>query len=70
MSIQAILFDKSKFTTVQARAWLKKKGYKPIKRVHITKNLYRYRLKNPKKGATFRNKKIKPGITLILEFVN
>ena len=45
--IQAMLFDKNYWTTNDARTYLKKSNKKPIKRVHITDNYYRYRLIEP-----------------------
>ena len=56
--IQAVLFDKSHWSTSKARKWLKKKKMKPIKRVDKTKNLLRYRLQDPRKFIRFRIKKI------------
>ena len=44
---QAIMFDKKIYTTEQARKFLTKHKFNPIKRVRITKNYYRYRLKEP-----------------------
>ena len=66
--IQAILFDKSKFSTAQARKFLKKNGYIPIKRVHTTKTLHRYRIKTPDPNKKFRIKTIKPGIKMVYEY--
>lgn len=53
MKIQALLFDKNKFTTSEAREWLKKHKHKPIKRVHITENYLRYRLRPPNKKYNY-----------------
>ena len=52
--IQSILFDKKYFNTDKARNWLKKNNFKPIKRVHITKNFLRYRILYPSKAYGFR----------------
>jgi hypothetical protein len=46
-NIQAILFDKLYWNTNDARIYLKESNKKPIKRVHITDNYYRYRLIEP-----------------------
>ena len=45
--IQAVLFDKSYWTTNQARNYLNKNGYIPIKRVHTTDKYHRWRLLEP-----------------------
>ena len=45
--IQAVLFDKSYWNTNQARNYLNKNGYIPIKRVHTTDKYHRYRLIEP-----------------------
>ena len=57
MPVQAVIFEKKHWNTTDARNWLKKKKYTPIKRVHITKNYYRYRILNPKKFNSFFIKK-------------
>jgi hypothetical protein len=60
------------YTAAQARKWLKKHNYKPIKRVHITKKdgsivSIRYRIQDPKLFKSFITKKIDDGnINLIL----
>lgn len=56
--IQAVLFRKSIWDTKMARKWLKKNKMKPIKKVHKTKNLLRYRLRSPEQFKRFRIKKI------------
>jgi hypothetical protein len=45
--IQAVLFDKYKYTAYQARTWLLDNDIKPIKRVHKTQNWLRYRIREP-----------------------
>ena len=45
--IQAVLFAKLYWTTSQAREYLNKNGYHPIKRVHTTDKYHRYRLIEP-----------------------
>ena len=52
--IQSIMFDKYQYTTTEARKWLKRNGYVPIKRVDETKNYYRYRLLKPFKTGRYR----------------
>lgn len=46
-NVQAIIFDKSKWTSNKALKWLINNNYYPIKNVHITKNYLRYRLIHP-----------------------
>lgn len=64
--VQAVLFDKKKWTTTQARTWIAKHDYKAIKRVDITKNLLRYRLKSPKKYKRFSIKSSTKGIKFVI----
>lgn len=51
---QAIRFDRTKWSTERARIWLGKHGYKPIKRVDITANELRYRIREPNALETYR----------------
>lgn len=66
--VQAVIFNKSFFTTRQARSWLKHHGYKPIKRVHKTKNYLRYRIREPSHIYKTITKKISNGVALVIEF--
>jgi len=66
-TIQACIFPKDLFTTQQARLFLKKHNLKPIKRVHTTKNFYRYRIKNPDTNKRHVTKKLTNGVEIILE---
>jgi len=68
MTIQAIIFSRKIWTTELAEEWLKKHKYHPIKAVHITKNYYRYRLKDPSKLSGYRIKEIGKGIKLIIGY--
>lgn len=47
MNIQAILFDNTKHTSLNAMRWLKKHHFAPIKRQHLTENYRRYRIREP-----------------------
>lgn len=60
--MQNIMFDKSMWSQKEARKWLSKHGYAPIKAVHVTKNFLRYRLREPRKGAKYRIIKFGKGI--------
>lgn len=68
MTIQAVLFDRTKYTTQMARRWLQHHDITPLKRVHATKNFYRYRITQPNKEKRHRTKQITDGITLIIEY--
>ena len=52
--IQSIIFKKSKWFIIDAEFWLFKHKYKPIKPVDITKNYYRFRIRQPIKGSEYR----------------
>lgn len=59
--IQSVLFDKTKFSTDEARKWLRHHDFEPIKRVHKTDAYLRYRLKKPHSDHRYRVKEIKKG---------
>lgn len=65
MEIQAIIFDKIHWNPIDASLWLTSHNFKPIKRVHETKNYYRYRIREPN-YKEYVTKSISPGIKLIL----
>jgi hypothetical protein len=67
--IQAIIFAIKNFPKSEdAREWLRKHKYKPIKRVHRTKKFLRYRLAEPNNKKQHRTHKIKEGIKMIIEY--
>lgn len=66
MEVQAVLFNKDKWTSTKARTWLKKHDYKPIKRAHITKNEIRFRITEPKYDDYRTIKLNNSGIELVL----
>lgn len=67
--IQAVMFDKSKWKTKDARAWLKRNKMKPISRIRHTKNYFSYRLVPPSRFKRFRIKpERKYGILFIIGF--
>ena len=68
MTIQNIMFKKKYFTLKEANEYIKKHGYKPIKKVHETDKMYRYRLASPKLFNKFRTLKIKKGILITIGF--
>ena len=57
--IQSVMFNRKIWTTKMARKWLKNKKWKAIKKVDITKNFLRYRLRRPHVYKRFRIKNIK-----------
>ena len=67
--IQSVLFDKDKFTTAQARAFLKRNRLVSIKRVDKTTKNLRYMLQNPKLFKRFRIIRIKKNIQFVIGFV-
>ena len=56
MLVQAILFDKNKWNPTEARHWLKKHKYVPIKYVDKTQNQIRYRIRDPAEFSSFVTK--------------
>jgi hypothetical protein len=65
--VQAILFDKTKWTFDDASLFLYDHNVEPIK-MHETQNFYRFRLKTPNKKYKYRIKTISPGIKFVFEF--
>lgn len=68
-AIQAIIFEKENFKSQDARKWLTKHGYEPIKRVDKTKNYLRYRLTEPKKNGVYRTIDFGDDIKAVLEII-
>lgn len=66
--IQAVLFHVNAWTTAKARSYLKKKGLKPIKRVHKTAKYLRYRITDPKIYNHLRIKRGDKKIDYIIGF--
>lgn len=64
--VQAVLFEKEKFTPIKARSWLKRHNHTPIKRAHLTENYYRYRIMDPDKLMDFITQDLGEGVKLIL----
>lgn len=66
--VQAVVFGKN-WTATNARIWIKKRGWKAIKRVHKTSGGFlRYRLTDPKQYKRFIWKSNKNGVNLVLGF--
>lgn len=47
MVLQAVLFDRFKWSTPDAKKWLKEHSFLPIKKVHITDKFKRFRIVEP-----------------------
>ena len=65
--VQAILFNKNKWSLKSSLRWLHSHGFKPLK-VHETIKFFRYRFRDPSKFSKLRNKKISNGIEFIFGF--
>lgn len=55
-TIQQIMFMKHKYSTNEAREWLRLNGYNRIKRVKKTKMLLKYVLQEPRLFKNFNTK--------------
>jgi len=66
MDIQAVVFAKEYWTPKKAMAWLNKNHFHPIKHVHKTKSLIRYRLQDPSMYERFRYKRLPNHVALVL----
>lgn len=51
--MQAIIINKNYYTLKEANKIIKNIGKKPIKKVHETKNYYRFRLQEPSKNKKY-----------------
>lgn len=61
MVVQSIEFSKRDFTLVQAKAWLKREGFKYGK-VDETPHEYRFRQEDPFEFTVFRSKTLARGV--------
>lgn len=67
--IQSIIFNKQNYSIDSAKKFLKDHKLFPIKDVHITKNYYRFRLKNPDTSIyNYKIKQISSGVKLIFQY--
>ncbi len=67
-SVQSIIFNKNYWSLPQIKQWLRYHRFRPIKKVHETKNFYRYRLQNPSNFSRFITKKLPDNIELIIGY--
>ena len=66
--IQAILFDRQYYNFKDIVSFLAQHNLHPIKKVHLTKQYYRVRLRRPNHQKQYRTKNIKKGLKFIIEF--
>lgn len=62
--LHAILFDKKLFSLPNAKEWLRRHDYVPLKDVHETKGYWRFRISPPVKGIYY-SKFITDGILFV-----
>jgi hypothetical protein len=67
MSVQSVLFDKSKYTPEEAVIWLARHGFK-LRKIDITENLLRFRQFDPRPDRQYRIKKLNKGVSFVLEY--
>ena len=67
--VQAVLFSRDLYDTNRARRWLFRHKFSPIKRVHITTNWLRYRIREPEDKYEYRLKVLTQGIKVVIEFL-
>jgi hypothetical protein len=62
------MFEKSYWSTADAKKELKKMGLTPIKRVDVTKNFYRYRIVDPREFERFSIKNTNKHMKLVIGY--
>ena len=67
-NIQALVLSKEVFTKAKAEKWIKDHNFKPVKVVHVVKNNYRFRLKEPSEKYDYRMKHITTGVQAVIEY--
>lgn len=65
MEVQSVIFPRSVFDPKKARKWLKDHHLKNIKRVHVTEDYLRYRMREPDPKGNYITVEIEQGIKLI-----
>lgn len=58
IEVQSIYFRSPTWSSATSKIWLKKHNFKPMKKVHISGNLLRYRLRPTSKYTTFRTHEV------------
>ena len=64
-ALQSILFDRRQWTPSTAERWLVSHNFMPIKDVDITRQLLRYRLRDPIEFSDYRKIKFGKGISAV-----
>ena len=69
-AIQSLVLSKEHFTKAKAEKWVKDHpNFKPIKPVHVVKNNYRFRLKEPNENKyNYKMKHLTTGIMSVIEY--
>ena len=65
MYVQAILINKHNLNKREAKKYVKKMGYDPIKKAHETENYYRFRINDPNLFDIFSTVKINDIVTIV-----
>ena len=68
--VQAVLFPIEQYTAKEAKEWLTKHNFHPIKKGHKTEGYRRYRLREPNSRMSYRTKSFGKGIKAVMEFDN
>ena len=67
-TVHSIRFRKDLWTTTKARQWLHSHDFKPIKKVDVGLNYYRYRIIEPNLFKSFITKKYDNGINIVIGY--
>ena len=70
MTVQSIIFDKTKWTKTAAEKWLDREGYKKTyygKGADETRNYYRFRQTKPNDSEYYFTKTVDNGVKLIIK---
>ena len=66
--IQSVMLNKNVFTLKKAQQKLKHLMLIPSKRVDITKNFYRFRIREPELFSRFSTIEIEPGVKFVIGY--
>jgi hypothetical protein len=64
--VQAVLFDRERWSPKQAEAWLSGRNMTPIKNVHATENYLRYRMRDPGEFDHFTTLPVYEGVKMVI----
>lgn len=65
--VQSVLFDRREFTITQAKAWLRKEGFK-VSYLVSKPDFYHFTQGDKSRFKRFRNKRIAKGIELLIGY--